>query len=94
MTIGDQNYTVAIWDTAGEERFSALTTFYTRQANCAVIVYDVTDKTSFRAVEKWANQLDSDVIMNIQSYAQSVNALTMEGSAVTGEKVQDMFERV
>merc|ERR1711879_257127 len=120
MCIDNTNYKVAIWDTAGEERFSALTSFYTRQANCAVIVYDVTDKSSFRAVEKWANQLDTGVVIlvvgnkidlledtpeqaakprdisltNIQQYAKSVNALTMEASALSGENVDKIFESV
>jgi len=120
MTLDEETYKVAIWDTAGEERFSALTSFYTRQTNCAVIVYDVTDKNSFRAVERWCNQLDSDCVIiiagnkidlleqsterssqprdislaNIQQYAKSVNALTIEGSALTGLNVSEMFENV
>ena len=41
------NYHVAIWDTAGEERFAAISNFYTRGAHAAILAYDVTNKESF-----------------------------------------------
>ena len=37
-----------IWDTAGHERFRALAPIYYRNAEAAIIVYDVTSKDSFR----------------------------------------------
>ena len=41
------NYHVAIWDTAGEERFAAISNFYTRGAHAAILAYDVTSRDSF-----------------------------------------------
>ena len=41
------NYHVAIWDTAGEERFAAISNFYTRGAHAAILAYDVTNRESF-----------------------------------------------
>ncbi|KAI6652746.1 Ras-related protein Rab-20-like isoform X1 [Oopsacas minuta] len=40
-------YHVAIWDTAGEERFAAISNFYTRGAHAAILAYDVTNRESF-----------------------------------------------
>ena len=36
-----------IWDTAGQEKFDALTKMYFNGADIAIVVYDVTDEISF-----------------------------------------------
>lgn len=35
-----------LWDTAGQERFRSLIPNYMKDAHCAVMVYDVTKKSS------------------------------------------------
>jgi len=52
---------VQIWDTAGQDRFRALTKGYYRGACAALIVYDVTKAPSFKNVEKWLSELQSNV---------------------------------
>ena len=39
LKVADRMVNLAIWDTAGEEKFDALTSFYCRDAACAVITY-------------------------------------------------------
>jgi len=48
---------VQIWDTAGQERFRAITRGYYRGAVGALIVYDITKKSTFDNVEKWLREL-------------------------------------
>ncbi|XP_064652100.1 ras-related protein Rab-20-like [Lineus longissimus] len=43
-------YNVAIWDTAGEERFSGLSSFYCRGASAAILCFDMTSQVSFEAL--------------------------------------------
>ena len=49
---------LAIWDTAGQEKFESLTKLYFSGASAAFIVYDVTDSMSFEKARKWANDVD------------------------------------
>lgn len=48
---------LSIWDTAGQERFHSLVPIYYRDANGAVLVYDITDHESFSRVRKWVREL-------------------------------------
>lgn len=44
------------WDTAGQEKFSAMTKAYYRNSHGAIIVYDITNKKSFEDVDNWIKQ--------------------------------------
>lgn len=58
-----------LWDTAGQERFRALAPNYYRGAKGAVIVYDITDRSSFARVVSWVKELsvqaDKDICICI-----------------------------
>jgi len=42
-----------IWDTAGQERFRSVTRSYYRGACGALLVYDITDRSTFTSVSGW-----------------------------------------
>jgi len=42
-----------IWDTAGQERFRTITTSYYRSSDAIMLVFDVSDETSFRNLGAW-----------------------------------------
>ncbi|KDO31088.1 hypothetical protein SPRG_19609 [Saprolegnia parasitica CBS 223.65] len=46
----NQYITAHLWDTAGQERYQALSASHYRRVNGAIMVYDVTNKQSFREV--------------------------------------------
>lgn len=51
--------TLTVWDTAGQERFRTLTSGYYRGAHGVILVYDVSDRESFDALEHvWLKELD------------------------------------
>ena len=51
---GTQNIAqLHIWDTLGQERFKALAPIFFRRSIAALLVYDVTNKESFLALETW-----------------------------------------
>ncbi len=57
LNIGKQSVKLMIWDTAGQERFHALGPIYYRDANGALLVYDITDRDSFQKVRNWVKEL-------------------------------------
>ncbi|KAL0086351.1 ras family-domain-containing protein [Phycomyces blakesleeanus] len=54
-----------IWDTAGQERYKSLAPMYYRNANCAVVVYDITQPSSLEKAKAWVNELQRQADPNI-----------------------------
>ncbi|KAI9476134.1 MAG: putative Rab11, partial [Benjaminiella poitrasii] len=46
-----------IWDTSGQERYKAITSAFYRGAVGALLVYDITRKSSFDHVNQWLKEL-------------------------------------
>jgi len=54
-----------IWDTAGQDRFRAVTTAYYRGAMGIVLVYDITEEQSFLNVRNWVESIHESAIDDI-----------------------------
>ena len=55
-----------IWDTAGQERYRSLTKMFYKDANAAVLVYDITRKISFEELQSyWVEQIKESAPPNI-----------------------------
>lgn len=50
-----------IWDTAGQERYKSLAPMYYRNANAALVVYDITQQNSLSKAQNWVNELKNKV---------------------------------
>lgn len=59
MTFGSTVVKVQIFDTAGQERFHTITQAYYRNAAGALIVFDITNQASFRNINRWLTDMDS-----------------------------------
>lgn len=58
VSIDNSNAKLQVWDTAGQERFQTITTSYYHNANGIAVVYDITNRESFEAVNKWFKDVD------------------------------------
>eukprot|EP00924_Labyrinthula_sp_SR-Ha-C_P003912 maker-scaffold_3-snap-gene-8.48-mRNA-1 protein AED:0.01 eAED:0.01 QI:333/1/1/1/1/1/2/263/220 len=58
IQINDKRIKLQIWDTAGQERFRTITTSYFRGAQGVLLVYDVSDRSSFENVRNWISQIN------------------------------------
>ncbi|KAD7479781.1 hypothetical protein E3N88_02917 [Mikania micrantha] len=54
-----------IWDTAGQERFRTITTAYYRGAMGILLVYDVTDESSFNNIKNWIRNIEQHASDNV-----------------------------
>uniref|UniRef100_A0A8C7Y8C5 small monomeric GTPase n=1 Tax=Oryzias sinensis TaxID=183150 RepID=A0A8C7Y8C5_9TELE len=61
-----------IWDTAGQERFRSVTHAYYRDAHALLLLYDVTNKSSFDNIQSWLTE--------IHEYAQQDVVLMLLGN--------------
>ncbi len=58
INVDGKTIKLQIWDTAGQERFRTITSSYYRGAHGIIVVYDVTDQTSFNNVKQWLQEID------------------------------------
>lgn len=65
ILVGESKVKLQIWDTAGQERFRTITTAYYRGAMGILLVYDVSDDTSFNNVRNWMRQIDQNAAENV-----------------------------
>ncbi|XP_059398301.1 ras-related protein Rab-24-like [Carassius carassius] len=59
LNVGDKVITLGIWDTAGSERYEAMSRIYYRGARAAIICYDLTDSSSFGRARFWVKELQN-----------------------------------
>ena len=57
-----------IWDSAGQERYKAIVAGHYRRAAGALIVYDVTKKSTFEHVVNWLNNVNEMAEKNCLTY--------------------------
>ena len=60
MYLDDRTVRLQLWDTAGQERFRSLIPSYIRDSSVAVVVFDVTNKTSFANCDKWIEDVRAE----------------------------------
>ena len=80
--------TAQIWDTAGQERFQdSLTKQYYRGRDACILVFDVTDKESFKGIEKWLDNF-------LMQRASQIKNLQDMPKILIGNKIDDKEKRV
>lgn len=73
-----------IWDTAGQERFASLAPMYYRNAQAALVVYDLTKATSLIKAKHWVAELQRQASPGIV-IALVGNKLDLAGEPVEAE---------
>ncbi|XP_073117325.1 ras-related protein RABA5e [Elaeis guineensis] len=59
LDIDGKEVKAQIWDTAGQERFRAVTSAYYRGAFGALVVYDISRRSTFDSISRWLHELNT-----------------------------------
>ena len=65
VEIGDKKVKMQIWDTAGQERFRNVVSTYFRGSNGILLIYDITNKDSFKNLESWLIEIEKNASENV-----------------------------
>ena len=57
---GNRTIKFEIWDTAGQEKYRALNQIFYKDASLCILVYDVTNESSFKAIQEYWHQQVKD----------------------------------
>ena len=63
--IDSKKIKMQIWDTAGQERFKNIVASYYRGANGILLIYDVSDKDSFKNLSNWLIEIEKNASKNV-----------------------------
>ena len=63
-----KNIKLQIWDTAGQDRFRAITKNYYKGANGIILIYDITNLQSYENVKNWISQIKEEANPNVLIY--------------------------
>ena len=65
FNIDEKKIKMQIWDTAGQERFKNIIASYYRGAHGILLIYDVTDKDSFKNLSNWLIEIEKNASKNV-----------------------------
>ena len=80
-----------LWDICGSERFKTVIPSYYRNADGAIVAYDISDKWSFDRVKFWINEVKahSNMKTNIVIVGTKCDILDREVTEEEGKKLAD-----
>ena len=94
LNINNQEIKLKIWDTAGQERFRNITTQYYKGADGIVLVYDVTEESSYDKIRDWMEQILYNTQRDDIGLVLLGNKCDMEPRTVTEEQGNKMAEEL
>ena len=81
-----------IWDTAGQERYRSLALMHYRDADAALLVYDISNRKSFNGISTWLKELNEKAPKNILTYFVANKVDLVENEDVSLEEGRKLAE--
>ena len=88
LEINDKLVKMQIWDTAGEERFRTVIASYFKGSHGILLIYDITNKTSFKELDNWLSVIENNASQNVLKILIGNKSDLEESREVTKEEGQ------
>ena len=82
-----------IYDTAGQERFRSLTANFYKGSDGIILVYDITNKNSFKSITKWNQQIQEKIKDNIPKVLVGNKCDLSDRRDVTEEEGRELAQK-
>ena len=86
----NKEYSIHLFDTAGEERFRSVTTSYFHMADYFMLVFDLTNKNSLNAIPEWIESLKENV--EKPKFMILGNKSDLERNQILDDEINDVLE--
>jgi Ras-related protein Rab-18 len=93
LSVRGKAYRLNLLDTAGQERFRTLSNSYYRGAHGVILVYDISTRESFLAMERWYDEAESNAIPGAVMYLVGSKMDKASSRAVKFEEGQQLADR-
>jgi len=93
ITKDGRRINLELWDTAGQEKYRALTKIFYKNADCVVLGYDITSKSSFEEIKYyWISDIKSECNPKLM-YLIGCKTDLYEYQTVSSEKAKEFAEQ-
>ena len=65
IQIDETSYILSIWDTIGQEKLRSLTKIFFKNSKIVILVYDITNRKSFKELSFCCNSINYSMILKI-----------------------------
>ena len=94
LEIGGKTFIVHMWDTAGQEKYRAMTKLFLKDSKIVIFVYDVTDEYTFTELDFWVKTIE-EVLGKEPQLAVVGNKIDLfENQVVTKERGKNFANQI
>ena len=95
MILEDQKIVkVQLWDTAGQDKFRAITRNYYKGANGIILIFDVTNENSYENIKKWVNEIKEEISENVEIVLIGNKIDNVKDRIISKEKGNKLAEEI
>ena len=100
IKIRNKFYYIEIWDSPGQENYRSFTRSFIRNAICCIIVYSITNRTTFSHIPHWINECKAInpkaliILVGNEMHKEDKREVTSEEGKLLAEKYELQFLEV